>query len=222
MSSNALAQVVEARYWSESDHQPLDASFIPAMQRRRLSPVIRSVFAMMNGLSGAVEQIPVVYWSPYGESERTLSVMQEVVQRDGVSPMGFCLSVHNAVIGQWSIFKNDASPMSAVSGELDAAFLEAAGFLHFGYSKVLVVLHNSAIAKLYRDNLHTLDEHQLGEFSECFCCVLGQPSQKGKWTVRYDGERSAAELDTGLGKLRTLCEAKPLSKELCVGRIHFA
>ena len=74
-----------------------DVAIIPPMLRRRLNLLGRACASeMMKHLKDG-ENIPVVYCSQHGDIERTLNVLEELVDHQPVSPMHFSLAVHNAI-----------------------------------------------------------------------------------------------------------------------------
>ncbi|WP_407294787.1 beta-ketoacyl synthase chain length factor [Stutzerimonas zhaodongensis] len=124
------------------DAQP-DVSFLPPMQRRRLSRLARMVFAVATPLAQAQSPLPLVYASRHGETARTFAILNDLASDEPLSPTQFSLSVHNAIIGLWSIQRNDTSEMTALAAEgdgLEHAVLEASLLLAEGAPAVLVVV----------------------------------------------------------------------------------
>nr|WP_272888986.1 beta-ketoacyl synthase chain length factor [Stutzerimonas stutzeri] len=125
-----------------SDAQP-DVSFLPAMQRRRLSRLARMVFAVAAPLAAGQSPMPMVYASRHGETARTFAILNDLADGEPLSPTQFSLSVHNAIIGLWSIQQQDTSEMTALAAEgdgLEHAVLEASMLLGEGAPAVLVVI----------------------------------------------------------------------------------
>lgn len=113
------------------------------MQRRRLSPLARLFFECAWPLAEAHPPMPVVFASRHGETPRSFALLSDLAAQQPLSPTAFGLSVHNAIIGQWSILRQEQCEGIALAGEhdmLEHAFLEAACLLHNGADKVLVVL----------------------------------------------------------------------------------
>jgi hypothetical protein len=124
------------------DAQP-DVSFLPAMQRRRLSRLARMVFAVATPLAAGRPAMPLVYASRHGETTRTFAILNELAGEEPLSPTQFSLSVHNAIIGLWSIQQQDTSEMTSLAAEgdgLENAVLEATLLLGEGTPEVLVVV----------------------------------------------------------------------------------
>lgn len=98
------------------------------------------------------EPLPLIFASRHGETPRTLSILQELARGEPLSPTQFSLSVHNAIIGQWSILRGDHSEMNALAtgrDGLEHAVLEACTLLAEGASGVLVVIAEEAPPTLY-------------------------------------------------------------------------
>lgn len=119
-----------------------DVSFLPAMQRRRLSPLARMVFAVAWPLAEQQPPMPVVFVSRHSETPRNYELLCELAREQELSPTQFSLSVHNAIIGLWSILRGDRSEMTALAGEADGlehGLLEACALLDEGAEQVLVI-----------------------------------------------------------------------------------
>lgn len=144
-----LASVDEWQQWSRhpaplqaSDEAP-DVSFLPAMQRRRLGRMARMAFAVGWPLAEGHSRLPMVFVSRHGETPRTFDILRELAANEPLSPTQFSLSVHNAVIGLWSIMRGETSEMTAIaaSGDgLEHGVMEAAALLAEGTPAVLLVV----------------------------------------------------------------------------------
>jgi len=132
--------------------------FLPPMQRRRLSPMARQVFACTwsvaaqgskppdsakpCGAAGYTGR-PLVFASRHGETTSSFRLLQTLAAHAPLSPTAFCLSVHNALAAQWSIVRLETAESVALSAEddgLEHAFIEAALLLAAGHDEVLVVV----------------------------------------------------------------------------------
>jgi hypothetical protein len=113
------------------------------MQRRRLSRLARMVFDVAWPLAEGRPPLPLVFASRHGETPRTFAILSDLAQGEPLSPTQFSLSVHNAIIGLWSIQRGDTSEMTALAAEGDGfehAMLEAAALLAEGAPQVLLVI----------------------------------------------------------------------------------
>ena len=120
-----------------------DVSFLPAMQRRRLSRLARMAFSVGWPLAEGLKDLPLVFISRHGETPRTLDILSDLANDQPLSPTQFSLSVHNAVIGLWSILRNETSEMNALAAAgdgLEHAMLEVAALLNEGAPAVLLVI----------------------------------------------------------------------------------
>ena len=144
-----LATADDWRQWSQhptpvdnADQAP-DVSFLPAMQRRRLSRLARMAFSVGWPLADGREQLPLVFVSRHGETPRTFEILSDLAASQPLSPTQFSLSVHNAVIGLWSILRGETSEMTALAAAgdgLEHGVIEAAAMLAEGAQAVLLVI----------------------------------------------------------------------------------
>lgn len=126
--------------------------FLPAMQRRRLSPLSRLVFAAAWPILEKCPQCPVVFSSRNGEINRSFQLLVQLARGEGVSPTSFGLSVHNAIAGQLAIHHENHAEQSAISAHehgLENALLEAWLMLQDGADRVLVLYANDPLAAEY-------------------------------------------------------------------------
>lgn len=154
-----LATADDWRAWSAmprritDEQQQPDVTFLPTMQRRRLSRLARMVFQVAWPLAAEGERLPLVFCSRHGETPRTLDLLCDLARGEQLSPTQFSLSVHNAIIGQWSILRGDTSEMTAMAAAgdgLEQAVMEAALLLQEGAAAVLVVVAEETPPPLYR------------------------------------------------------------------------
>lgn len=146
-----LAWSKAPRRLADGGEQP-DVSFLPAMQRRRLSRLARMVFQVAWPLAEGHSALPLVFASRHGETPRNLAILKDLAIKEPLSPTQFSLSVHNAIIGQWSIMRGDTSEMTALAGEgdgLEMAMLEALSLLAEGAPAVLLVIGEEAQPEPY-------------------------------------------------------------------------
>jgi hypothetical protein len=125
-----------------SDAAP-DVSFLPAMQRRRLSRLARMAFSVGWPLADGRVNLPLVFVSRHGETPRTYEILTDLANEQPLSPTQFSLSVHNAIIGLWSIMRGETSEMTALAAAgdgLEHGMLEAAALLNEGAPAVLLVI----------------------------------------------------------------------------------
>lgn len=126
-----------------SQKEGWDLSFLPVMKRRRLSMAARQAFAAAWPLVPEPSACPIVFVSHDGEVNRSFQLWRDLLSDEGVSPTSFALSVHNAIVGQWSLLRHDMSESVAVCARengLEIGIVEACGLLSEGEAQVLVVV----------------------------------------------------------------------------------
>lgn len=126
---------------------------VPAMQRRRLSPLTKIAFDVAFSQPVCADT-PLVFASRHGDLHKTLELLTDVVQQQPLSPTQFALSVHNAIVGQYSIFQQHQAAHSSVAGgdsSLHYAVLEAFGLMTDPQiTEVLVVYADQPVPELYQ------------------------------------------------------------------------
>ena len=136
--------------WRESDESPKpDVSFVPAMERRRLTLLERAALSVAWKVYPKGERIPVVFASRWGEIGTTLKLMRQMHDEGEMSPAGFSNSVHNAAPGHLSLLTGSKAPYTAVAaGEktYEMGLLEASTYP----GKVLFVYAEESTPEFYR------------------------------------------------------------------------
>lgn len=143
-------------FWAENAEQWETISpklaFLPALKRRRLSESARLFFESAWDLTTDEENLPVVYASGNSEINRSFALWDTLLKEGDVSPTSFSLSVHNALVGQWSEFrqvKTETTAIAAQQDNLETALLEAYLLLNDGHQKVLVVITETPLHSEY-------------------------------------------------------------------------
>lgn len=127
MQNSLLIPVSAWASW-QADEKP-DLSFVDPMLRRRLSPMDRAALHVASRCATPGEPVHVVFASRHGELARSAALLSEIAQNELPSPMGFSLSVLNALPGLYSMAVHNIAPSTAISaGEATfaLALLEAA------------------------------------------------------------------------------------------------
>lgn len=141
--------------WQATEESPKpDVSFIPAMERRRLTEIEKAAmsvaYRVMTDAGLALdEQIPVVFASRWGEIGTTVKLMRQMYEEGEMSPAGFSNSVHNATPGHWSLFTKNKAPYTAIAAGPDSremGLLEASTYP----GRVLFVYAEEATPEFYR------------------------------------------------------------------------
>lgn len=136
---------------AQQNYAALDA--IPAMQRRRLSALAKmALSSALTSLNG--QHVDYIVWvSRFGDEQKTLDILQDVLQQQTPSPTQFSTSVHNAIAGLYSILCQDATPSTSLSCEWTEALIEAYAILKSTATvqRVLVVAYDQALPSVYAD-----------------------------------------------------------------------
>lgn len=100
------------------------------MMERRLTALGRMAFEMLNKSSGYLSQkdIPWVVSCRHGDASRMVNLLSSLSKKELISPTDFSMSVHNAIIGAYSIVtKNNKMHTALSAGEqsFEAGLIEA-------------------------------------------------------------------------------------------------
>ncbi|WP_301099384.1 beta-ketoacyl synthase chain length factor [Otariodibacter sp.] len=135
-------------------------AFLPPLKRRRLSDSARLFFEAAWELTDNESNLPVVYASLNSEINRSFALWKSLLSDGDVSPTSFSLSVHNALVGQWSEMrqvKNETTAITATKDNLEIAIMEAYCLLNEGHEKVLVVIVENPLSQDI--NVHPVTRH---------------------------------------------------------------
>ncbi|HRE87852.1 MAG TPA: beta-ketoacyl synthase chain length factor [Myxococcota bacterium] len=140
--------------WRErrEERSPPRARVVPALLRRRLSPLSAAMIDALtealgdrtntSGGAGA-KPIDTIFGSAYGETGVLVELLDQLYKGGGPSPTGFASSVHNAASGYYSIAtanRGFTTSIAAGHDTLAACLFEAFGRLGTGSSEALVVV----------------------------------------------------------------------------------
>ncbi len=215
-----LQTVGDWQQWSQGasiaddGEQAPDVSFLPAMQRRRLGRLARMAFAVGWPLAEGQGELPLVFVSRHGETPRTFEILSDLANGEPLSPTQFSLSVHNAVIGLWSIMRAEHSEMSAIAAEGDGfeqGIVEAAGLLHDGAPAVLLIIAEEQAPAAYSPWIDDVP----------FAYALGLLLTPGQdWHLSLDAPRGAGGPGEphALSWLRALLNEQPAIQHTLKGR----
>lgn len=117
------------KYWrADENSAEADVSFLPALQRRKLSGMERTVAHLAHLLCADKGNFTSVFASRFGEFNRIVKLLK-IFNREGeVSPNGFSSSVHNSAIGAQSVLlknKGNYTAISAMEDTLEMGLIEA-------------------------------------------------------------------------------------------------
>ena len=132
-----------------------DVSFLPMLQRRRLSPLARAACAVAWNCRNVAGNLPTVFFSNHGESQYYFEMLQGMAAGESVSPSRFSLCVHNAVAGLYSLQSENVLPYIALAGGTEglfAAFIEASGML-LDMPQVMLIGYEQPLPPVYQTYL---------------------------------------------------------------------
>ncbi len=157
--------------WRASAEAPRpDVSFVPPLERRRLTGVERAALSAAWRVK-AEGEAPVVFASRWGEIGVTAKLMRQFHEDREMSPAGFSASVHNAAPGAFSLLTRNHAPYTAVAARdrsLECGLLEALALRR----KAVFVYAEEATPELYAP---TFDDLQAG----CAVAVRLAPADGG-------------------------------------------
>jgi len=116
---------------------------VPMLLRRRVSPLGQQALRAAWSLPDSA-QARMVFSSRHGEFGRTLSILDALIRRDGVSPADFTLSVHHALVGLLSIAQHNRQGHTAVAAGSESfcfGLMEAVACLADNPAEPVVLLH---------------------------------------------------------------------------------
>lgn len=111
-----------------------DASFLPAMLRRRCTPLTRTMLAAAFRCLEAEElpRLRSVFASRHGSINESIGLLENVARREKLSPATFSHTVHNAQAALFSIAAGNTAASSSLSAQEDTwpcGFVEALSML---------------------------------------------------------------------------------------------
>jgi hypothetical protein len=95
----------------------------------------------------------MVFLSRHGELRQTADLLAQLANEGAVSPMGFSLSVHNAIAGIYGIAHADRVATTCIAANDDLAecgVIEALGWLSSGSEAVMLVCAEEPVPSPYQ------------------------------------------------------------------------
>ncbi len=150
------------RAWAQAP-EPLspeghpEARFLPAMLRRRCSPLTRTVLTAAFDCLEADEPASVrtVFASRHGSINESLDLLERIVTEQRLSPARFSHTVHNAQAGLFCIAagnRHGSSSLAARTDTFGCGYLEALGHLQREPDRpVLYVMGDRPLAPTFAD-----------------------------------------------------------------------
>jgi hypothetical protein len=146
--------------WAKAPHAlphegAAEAKFLPAMLRRRCTPLTRAMLTAAYGCVDASElgSVRTVFGSRHGSINESIGLLEAVVRREKLSPAVFSHTVHNAQAGLFSIAAGNREASSSLSARGDSfacSWIEALTFLEREPAKpVLLVVGDVPLAETF-------------------------------------------------------------------------
>ena len=110
---NSIRFYIEKFTYSKHE-DVLDLSFLPANTRRKLNTFDKHVISMLNSCFKPVCE-NIILSSRYGEFRRLFQLVDQHTELNESSPMMFSASVHNYILGQFTMLKQSNIPTLAIS-----------------------------------------------------------------------------------------------------------
>jgi hypothetical protein len=134
-----------------------DVSFLPAMLRRRCSPLARIMLRVAFRCCNAEEigATSTVFASRHGNINESIEMLEQLARGEGLSPTLFSHSVHNAQAGLFSIAAQNRAPSSSIAAQDDTfacGWLEAMTLLRRDPARCcLLVIGEVPLATVFAD-----------------------------------------------------------------------
>ncbi|WP_116963290.1 beta-ketoacyl synthase chain length factor [Fastidiosibacter lacustris] len=134
--------------------EKVKTTHLPASLKRRSSDSVKLALDIAFECLGQETQVDyVIFASQHGESSRIQLILQQISNRQMLSPTDFSQSVHNTASGLLSITKNITSNINSISAGEDTffmAFFEAVVYLQLNpKTKVMIVIYDEVLPLLY-------------------------------------------------------------------------
>ena len=169
MMDNYTVNILAHAEWRSTPENPRpDVSFVPPLERRRLTGVERAALSVAHKVYPEGEEIPVVFASRWGEIGTTVKLMRQCHDEGEMSPAGFAASVHNAAPGAFSLLTKNRAPYTAIaarSRSREMGWLEATSMK----GRVVFVYAEENTPEFYRPEFGELETAH----AEAFLLAVG-------------------------------------------------
>lgn len=222
-------------YWqsdsdiSEHQHNDIEMTpwpkldFVPAMQRRRLSPFAKVALFVANQTTANTDtHFPIVFSSRHGDLHRTSELLADIAAENPLSPTAFGLSVHNAIPSLFSILTKNKEAINAISAGKDSLFMamvDAYARLKSGVADTVLIIHaDQRLPDVYD---HFKDEQQVSH-AVAFLLTLPSATKKIGKDLTFKFASATSEKDDYLPTALTFAQwFKSASKQLVIESDHY-
>lgn len=125
---------------------------VPAIQRRRLSPLTKMLLAAAFQAKPP-NQCRSIFSSQHGEINRTMTLLNDITDSQLLSPTSFSQSVHNTASGIFSILTENLSASTAIAAgtaSLSQALIEAYAQLCENPEPILLVYGDEPVPSIFQ------------------------------------------------------------------------
>lgn len=190
-----------------------DGRFLPAMLRRRCTPLTKTMLTAAFACCEETERsnVRTVFASRHGSINESIGLLEAIVRRETVSPAKFSHTVHNAQAGLFSIACGNREASSSLSAQEDTfacGYLEALTHLWREPQRpVLFVMGDVPLAETFA--------HLVDEPAACYAVALLLARDGDGTTLSFRCEGSEApnkstDWPDGLEFLRWLLSSEAL------------
>ena len=170
-----------------------DAKFLPAMLRRRCTPLSKILLKVAADASGDdAASVRTVFASRHGSINESLDLLECVAKEERISPAKFSHTVHNAQAGLFSIANGNREASSSLAAREDtfgSGFLETLGHLEREPGRaVLFVTGDVPLADTFAA---LVDEAQASYGVALLCAVAGDDEEGVSLSLEPSKEASA-------------------------------
>jgi len=171
-----------------------EARFLPAMLRRRCSPLARVMLTAAFDCCGAGdrERVATVFAARHGNINESIELLERLARHQPLSPTRFSHSVHNAQAGLFSIAASNQEASSSIAAQEDTfgtGWIEALTMLaHAPERPVLLVVGDVPLAPTFAA---LVDEP---EASYALALLLDGGGAEGGQGVRFALEQGAPQV----------------------------
>lgn len=149
---------------------------LPPLVRRRLTPLGQLATKMLYQSDGELngKEIPWIVSCRHGDAKRIENLLVSLDQKTLLSPTEFSLSVHNAIIGMFSIITQNSRMQTALSGAQDCfevGLLEAYA-LQKEENTVGYIYYHQPLSQEYQDIFPEEDREV------CITLIFGEKDKK--------------------------------------------
>ncbi len=137
-----------------------DMSFIPKRKFRRLSRLSKmALYAAHHAAQNADQTHKLgasIFCSRFGELKHAVSIIDDIHDKEPISPLDFSHSVHNTAQGLFSILQGSHMPATVITARhdlLENALMKAHAQLMGGDEAVMIVYHEDRLPEVYENLL---------------------------------------------------------------------